>query len=81
MEDRIETLKAIRYIDRVVWFDSQNMLRDLLKKYESDIIVIGSDWKGKRVIGEEYTKEVKFFDRIEEYSTKKIINNIMKINM
>jgi len=81
LEDRIETLKAIRYIDRVVWFDSQNMLRDLLKKYESDIIVIGSDWKGKRVIGEEYTKEVKFFDRIEEYSTKKIINNIMKINM
>src|SRR5713101_1298063 len=76
LENRMETLKAIRYIDRVVWFDSQNMLRDLLKKYGPDIIVIDSDWKDKRVIGEEYTKEVRFFDRIEEYSTTKIINNI-----
>src|SRR5262245_57223093 len=79
LEDRVEMIKSIRYIDTVAWFDSQNMLRDLLKKYEPDIIVIGSDWKGKRVVGEEYANEVRFFDRLEEYSTTKIINDAKNI--
>jgi hypothetical protein len=28
-------------------------------------MVIGSDWKGKEVVGEQYCTELKFFDRIE----------------
>ena len=36
-------------------------------------MVIGSDWKGKEIIGSEHAKEVKFFDRIEGYSTTEII--------
>jgi hypothetical protein len=36
-------------------------------------MVIGSDWKGKEVVGEQYTNELIFFDRIGEYSTTKIL--------
>ncbi len=36
-------------------------------------MVVGSDWKGKKVIGQEYAGEVKFFERIEGYSTTKIL--------
>jgi rfaE bifunctional protein nucleotidyltransferase chain/domain len=75
LEDRIEMLKSIRYIDRVVCFDSSFDLECLIKSHNPDIIVVGSDWKGKGVIGEQYAKEIKFFDRIEEYSTTKIIND------
>jgi rfaE bifunctional protein nucleotidyltransferase chain/domain len=75
LEDRIEMLKAIRYIDRIIPFDSSGELECLIKCYKPDVIVVGSDWKGKIVIGEQYTKEVKFFDRIEKYSTTKILYN------
>ena len=36
-------------------------------------MVVGSDWKDKKVIGSEHVKEVKFFDRVEGYSTTGII--------
>ena len=36
-------------------------------------MVIGSDWKGKTVIGEQHVEELVFFDRIEGYSTTKIL--------
>jgi len=75
LEDRIEVLKSIKYIDRIVQFDSSDELECLIKNYNPDIIVVGSDWKGKGVVGEQYAKEVKFFDRIKEYSTTKIVNH------
>src|SRR6266446_2210557 len=47
LEDRIELLKSIRYIDRVVHFDSSAELEYIIAHYNPDIIVVGSDWKGK----------------------------------
>jgi bifunctional ADP-heptose synthase (sugar kinase/adenylyltransferase) len=38
------------------------------------LFVIGDDYKYKPIIGYNYAKEVKFFDRIPELSTTKIIN-------
>ena len=75
LQDRIFTLDAIRYIDRVVSFDSDDELRGLIKLYEPEAMVVGSDWQGKKVIGQEHAKEVKFFSRIGDYSTTKILEN------
>ena len=71
LEDRMEMLNAIRYIDRVVHFDSSDELECIIKYYNPYIIVVGSDWKGREVIGEKYCKEIKFFDRIYKMSTTK----------
>jgi hypothetical protein len=38
-------------------------------------MVVGSEYREKVVIGSEYAKEVKFFDRIGNYSTTKILEN------
>lgn len=73
VEDRRFALEAIRYVDEVVIFDSPEGLANAIKKTSPDIMVIGSDWRGKKVVGEEYTKEVRFFDRIGDYSTTSII--------
>ena len=76
LDDRAIVLQSIKYIDRVVEFDSTNELRNLIKDIRPDIMVIGSDWKGKKVVGEEYAGKVDFFDRIEGYSTTDIIEKI-----
>ena len=68
-------LESIIFIDEVVWFESTEGLENLVKKISPDAMVIGSDWRGKSVIGQEYTKELIFFDRIGSYSTTNILKN------
>jgi len=73
VEDRVAMLESIKYIDEIRVFDHDDELdtQDLLSRAE--IIVVGSDYKDKEVIGSRHVKEVKFFDRIEGYSTTKIL--------
>ena len=40
-------------------------------------MIVGSDWKGKKVIGSEYAKELVFFERIGNYATTRTIENII----
>jgi rfaE bifunctional protein nucleotidyltransferase chain/domain len=75
LQDRMAMLEAIKYIDAVVSFDDDDELRYLVKFYNSDIMVVGSDWRDKRVVGQDAVKEVKFFSRIGEYSTTKILES------
>ena len=72
-EDRIEMLLSIKYIDEVWCFNSTKELRDTIKINKPDIMVIGSDWKGKKVIGQEHARRLDFFDRVGDYSTTNIL--------
>lgn len=74
--DRSQTLEAIRYIDVVYIFDSKEDLENLLKDIAPDIMIVGSDWKGKEVVGKHYAKTVRFFDRVGEYSTTKTLQGL-----
>ena len=69
LQDRIFMLQSIKYIDKVIPFDSTKDLEKTIKWYRPNIMVIGSDWKGKDVIGSFFTDKLVFFDRIEGYST------------
>jgi glycerol-3-phosphate cytidylyltransferase-like family protein len=44
-----------------------------LEKYNPDIMIVGSDWIGKKVIGSQYAKTIRFFNRIGHYSTTNIV--------
>jgi D-beta-D-heptose 7-phosphate kinase/D-beta-D-heptose 1-phosphate adenosyltransferase len=74
---RKTVLASIRYIDEVHVFDTKEELEALVKKIKPDIMIVGSDWKGKEVVGSQYAKELRFFDRIENYSTTKIVEDII----
>ena len=69
LEDRVKMLKSLRSIDKVYSFDNTLGLEMLIKKILPDIMVIGSDWRGKTVVGQEHSKELRFFERIDGYST------------
>ena len=69
-------LESIRYIDAVVIFNTKEELTTIVKELKPDILMVGSDWKGKEVVGSDYAKEVRFFDRISGFSTTKIIERI-----
>ena len=74
MRDRKFILESIKYIDKVITFNSTQGLEDTIETILPNIMVIGSDWKGKTVIGQQYTDKLIFFDRIGDYSTTNILN-------
>lgn len=74
--DRSAMLASIRYVDVVHVFDTKKELEDLLESISPDIMVVGSDWKGKEVVGSQYAKAVRFFDRLGDYSTTKTIKGV-----
>ncbi len=69
LHDRMFMLQSIKYIDKVIPFDSTTELDSTIKWYRPDIMVIGSDWRGKEVIGEMFANKLIFFDRVGDYST------------
>ena len=73
LQDRMCMLQSIKYIDKVIPFDSTEDLHNAVKWYKPDIMVIGSDWKGKKVSGEMFTDKLIFFDRVGDYSTTKML--------
>lgn len=75
--ERAFMLSNLYTVDEVRTFDSDKELEGLVEYYKPDIMVVGSDWKDKPVIGSQYAKELKFFDRINEYSSTKTIQSII----
>ena len=77
LEERMFHLENLKAVDAVLSFGSDEQLEGLVKIIEPDIMLVGSDWKDKPVIGSHYAKELQFFDRIDGYSTTKIIQSII----
>lgn len=72
-KDRSFFLNNIKGVDEVLVFETDEELVDIIKDYSPDIMIVGDDWRGKKIIGSAYAKEVRFFKRIGGYSTTKII--------
>jgi D-beta-D-heptose 7-phosphate kinase/D-beta-D-heptose 1-phosphate adenosyltransferase len=72
--ERAFNLKQIKGVDTVVIFNSDEMLRELLERYKPDKFIIGSDYLGKEIIGQEFAKQIVIFDRLDKFSTTDILN-------
>jgi len=76
--DRCTMMFALKSVDRVETFDSDDELRNLIKEFDPDVMVKGSDYQGQTIIGAEYCKKIHFFDRYRDYSTTKTIQDITR---
>ncbi len=66
-------LMQIKGVNNVVIFDSDETLRSQIELYKPNIFVIGSDYINKPIIGGNHADEIRFFDRIKDFSTTKIL--------
>ena len=76
-DDRAFFLKNLKSVDQVETFSSDQELENLVERFSPDVMMVGSDWKGKTVIGSQYAKQLIFFDRIENYATTNTIKRIV----
>jgi rfaE bifunctional protein nucleotidyltransferase chain/domain len=75
IEDRMEFIRSIRFVDSVVSFDSDSTLIDSIKEWEPEIMVIGNDYNLENVIGSHLFKHIIFFNKIDGKSTTNILNS------
>jgi len=75
IENRVKFLQAIRYIDNVVVFGSDEELRERMRAFSPHIMVIGDDYRGRTIIGEEYVGRVEYVERYGGLSSTKILSN------
>ena len=68
-DERKLLLENLRAVDEVRIFNSPEELIEIVKDC---IMVKGSDYKGKSIIGETYCLQVVYYDRTEHSSTQKI---------
>jgi D-beta-D-heptose 7-phosphate kinase/D-beta-D-heptose 1-phosphate adenosyltransferase len=73
--DRRFMLSRLKGIDEVVLFDSDDALEHIIKVYQPDIMVKGSDYRNKPIIGEEHCGQIIFYEHTS-HSTTKLIQRI-----
>ncbi len=76
-EERKFFLENLKSVYKVNLFDSDFELEAMINFIQPDVMVVGSDWKGKSVIGSMYASKLVFFSRIGDYATTKAIQGII----
>ena len=74
--ERATLLSELKLVDRVDIFDTDEELVNLIRNYDPDMMIKGSDYRNKPIIGAEFCKEIRFYDRLERYSTTNKIQDI-----
>lgn len=75
--ERALMLLSLECVDKVMIFDTDEDLLELVS--ECDVMVMGSEYKNKPIIGKDICKELIFFERLNGYSTVEKIKNIMSM--
>ena len=80
IEERKMILEAIRYVDGVVVYQSEDELRKLLLALKPDIRILGSDWKKGGFDAEDLNIPLYFNSREHDYSCSRLKNKIWEQN-
>ena len=75
-DERIIMVKAVRYVDETVLYDTESDLVNLLKKINPDVRILGADWEGKKFTGHDLDIECYFNSRSHNWSTSNLRKRI-----
>ena len=74
-QERLEIIRALRYVDDVFLEESLALKRHYLQIYQADVLIMGDDWAGKF---DEFSDicQVEYLPRTPSISTTAIIEKI-----
>lgn len=75
-EERLIQLRACRYVDEIIEYDTEEDLVAIAKKVVPDIRFVGSDTDPTKVTGGEHCKSVYVHDRSHGYSSSELRQRI-----
>ncbi len=71
-------LGAVKYVDQVVVYSTEEELKELLFAYEVDIRIIGEEYKGYQYTGRDFTDYVHYNKRNHGYSTTELRKRVLE---
>ena len=71
-------LEAIKYVDKVVVYSTEEELKELLFAHEVDIRVIGEEYEGYQYTGRGFTQYVHYNKRNHGYSTTELRKRVLE---
>jgi glycerol-3-phosphate cytidylyltransferase len=77
-DDRKKILQSIRYIDEVIYYNTEKELENILKNKEFNVRILGDDYIDKQATGQEYSEKIVYIKRDHGWSTTKYKNLICK---
>ena len=77
--ERFIQLEAVKYIDEIVVYASEDDLIQILKAYNIDVRILGEDYKDKPFTGNDLPIEVYFNKRTHKYSTTELRSRITEL--
>jgi len=76
--ERYKTLMAIRYIDDVYMYQTEEELYELIKFWKPQVRILGEDYIGKPFTGDDLPLKVIYTTRSHDWSTTKLKDLITK---
>lgn len=70
-------MNNLKAVDEVQIFDTDFELENIIQKYQPDIMMVGSDWQGRPIIGSKYAQRLEFFERQDDYSTTRTLQSYL----
>ncbi len=78
VEQRAEILESIRYVDEILYYETENDLYQLLQLTNYDVRILGTDYVDRDYTGKDLDPEVYYHHRDHDISTSKIKSAIIK---
>ena len=76
LEERKIQLEAVKYINEIFTYDTEEELYKKLLFINPDVRILGSDYKGKSFTGDDLDIEIYYHERMHDYSTTNLREKI-----
>jgi glycerol-3-phosphate cytidylyltransferase len=76
-EERKIQLEAVKYVDEIVEYETENELYELLKTLIPDVRILGTDYIEKSFTGDDLNIPIYFHKRNHDYSTSNLRKKII----
>lgn len=76
IEERMIRLKGCKYVDKVIVYETELDLFNLLKELKPDVRFLGEDWKGKQFTGDTLPIKIIYNSRNHNFSSSNLIERI-----
>ena len=75
--ERFIQLSAVKYVDEIVVYSTEDDLLQILKAYNIDVRIIGEEYKDRPFTGNDLPMEIHFNKRSHKFSSTELRNRIV----
>jgi len=76
IEERIIILSAVKYIDSIIVYETEDDLLEILESVYPSVRIIGADWKNKQFTGHNLPIPIIYTNRNHTFSSSELRNRV-----